>query len=129
MLKHIQKFTNFKSRIFLYENINKSLKNQAFLLYFAQEDRDTIAYRGTSQDYLRDRMVIFIMVLTDKDLEVLLFVNKYKYVEVSDFKYLYNNTQYYQSKIKQLIRDEYLRKMKWYIVLGRKGTISRESGI
>lgn len=66
-------------------------------------------------------MVIFIMVLTDKDLEVLLFVNKYKYVEVSDFKYLYNNTQYYQSKIKQLIRDEYLRKMKWYIVLGRKG--------
>lgn len=27
------------------------LKNSHFINYFAQEDRDTIEYRGTSQDY------------------------------------------------------------------------------
>lgn len=103
------------------------MKNQAFLLWFAQEDRDTIAYRGTSQEYLMVMVVITIMVLNDTDLEILLFVNKYKYVKASDFKYLYNNTQYYQSKVKQLIRDEYLRKMKWYLVLGRKGKLYLEN--
>lgn len=72
-------------------------------------------------------VVVVIGVLNDKDLEILLFVNKYKYVKISDFKYLYNNIQYYKSKVKQLIRDEYLRKMKWYLVLGRKGKIYLEN--
>lgn len=59
--------------------------------------------------------------MKDKDLEIILFVNKYKYVKVSDFKYLYDNKQYYKNKVKQLLKDEYLRKIKWYVVLGRKG--------
>lgn len=51
----------------------------------------------------------------------MLFVKKYKYVKVSDFKYLYANKQYYQTKIKHLINNNYLRKIKWYIVLGSEG--------
>lgn len=51
----------------------------------------------------------------------MLFVKKYKYVKVSDFKYLYANKQYYQTKIKHLINNNYLRKIKWYIVLGAEG--------
>lgn len=66
-------------------------------------------------------MVIIIEVLNEKDLEILLFVKKYKYVKVSDFKYLYANKQYYQTKIKHLINNNYLRKIKWYIVLGSEG--------
>lgn len=66
-------------------------------------------------------MVIIIEVLNEKDLEILLFVKKYKYVKVSDFKYLYANKQYYQTKIKHLINNNYLRKIKWYIVLGAEG--------
>ena len=66
-------------------------------------------------------MVIIIEVLNEKDLEILLFVKKYKYVKVSDFKYLYANKQYYQTKIKHWINNNYLRKIKWYIVLGAEG--------
>lgn len=66
-------------------------------------------------------MVIIIEVLNEKDLEILLFVKKYKYVIVSDFKYLYANKQYYQTKIKHWINNNYLRKIKWYIVLGAEG--------
>ena len=51
----------------------------------------------------------------------MLFVKKYKYVIVSDFKYLYANKQYYQTKIKHWINNNYLRKIKWYIVLGAEG--------
>ena len=51
----------------------------------------------------------------------MLFVKKYKYVKVSDFKYLYANKQYYQTKIKHWINNNYLRKIKWYIVLGAEG--------
>lgn len=65
--------------------------------------------------------MIIIEVLNEKDLEILLFVRKYKYVKVSDFKYLYSNKQYYQTKIKYFITNNYLRKIKWYIVLGFEG--------
>lgn len=66
-------------------------------------------------------------LLNVKDLEILLFVNKYKYVKISDFKYLYSNKQYYQRKIKLLIKNKYLRKIKWYITLGKFGKTYLES--
>ncbi len=65
--------------------------------------------------------VMFIGTLNEKDLEILLFVNKYKYVKVSDFKYLYSNKQYYKNKIKCLINRMYLRKIKWYVTIGNEG--------
>lgn len=65
--------------------------------------------------------MVIIELLNEKDLEILLFVNKYKYVKSSDFKYLYGNIQYYQSKVRFFIKNRYLRKIKWYIVLGSQG--------
>lgn len=62
-----------------------------------------------------------IELLSEKDVEILLFVNKYKYVKVSDFKYLYVNNQYYHKKVKWLVKNKYLRKMKWYVTLGIAG--------
>lgn len=73
------------------------------------------------------KVVINIELLSEYDTEILLFVNKHKYVKVSDFKYLYANKQYYQIKIKHFIRKNYLRKIKWYIVLGTKGKKYLES--
>lgn len=71
--------------------------------------------------------MITIDLLNEKDLEVLLFVNKYKYVKVSDFKYLYSNKQYYQTKVKYFINNKYLRKIKWYVTIGSVGKKYLES--
>lgn len=101
--------------------------NKRFFVSFAQEDRDTIAYRGTRHDYFIVKVVIHIELLNEYDTEILLFVNKYKYVKISDFKYLYSNKQYYQIKVKYLIHNNYLRKIKWYIVLGSEGKKYLES--
>lgn len=71
--------------------------------------------------------MITIDLLNEKDLEILLFVNKYKYVKASDFKYLYSNKQYYKTKIKYLINNKYLRKIKWYVTIGNVGKKYLES--
>ncbi len=71
--------------------------------------------------------MIIIDLLNEKDLEILLFVNKYKYVKISDFKYLYSNKQYYQTKVKHLINNKYLRKIKWYVTIGNVGKKYLES--
>lgn len=65
--------------------------------------------------------MIIIKLLNEYDIKVLLFVNEYKYVRVSDFKYLYPYKQYYRNRIRLLIANNYLRKIKWYIVLGTAG--------
>lgn len=72
-------------------------------------------------------MVLIDNILDDKDMEVLLFVNKYKYVKVSDFKYLYNMKQFYRTRLKILLNNSYLRKIKWYVILGKNGKIYLES--
>jgi len=73
------------------------------------------------------RVVIIIDLLSEKDLEILLFINKYKYVKVSDFRFLYSNKQYHQKKMKYLLNNKYLRKIKWYVVLGFEGKKYLES--
>lgn len=67
------------------------------------------------------KVVVNIEILNKLDIEILLFVNKYKYVKVSDFKYLYSYKQYYKNKVKKLISNKYLRKIKWYVTLGIAG--------
>lgn len=66
-------------------------------------------------------------MLNEYDIEILLFVNKYKFVKVSDFKYLYPYKYYYKFKVKTLVENNYLRKIKWYVVLGFEGKKYLES--
>ena len=59
--------------------------------------------------------------LDNKDLEVLCFINKYKFIRSQDFAYLYNNKKYYNYKIKTLEKAGHIRKVGWYYVLGSNG--------
>ena len=73
------------------------------------------------------KVVIRIELLNEYDIEILLFVNKYKFVKVSDFKYLYPYKYYYKFKVRTLVENNYLRKIKWYVVLGFEGKKYLES--
>lgn len=59
--------------------------------------------------------------LDNKDLEILCFINKYKFIRSQDFIYFYDNIKYYNYKIKPLEKAGLIRKFGWYYVLGING--------
>lgn len=48
-------------------------------------------------------------------------IAKYQYLNVSDAKYFFNSSRYYRNRIKNLIDKNFLRKIKWMLVLGKSG--------
>lgn len=59
--------------------------------------------------------------LDEKDIEILVFLNKYRYVRSSDFAYLYSSKIYYKRVLKFLESNKYIRKEGWYYVIGING--------
>lgn len=49
------------------------------------------------------------------------FIAKYQYLNVSDAKYFFNSSRYYRNRIKNLIDKNFLRKIRWMLVLGKSG--------
>ena len=59
--------------------------------------------------------------LDNKVLEILCFINKYKFIRSQDFIYFFDNVKYYNFKIKPLEKAGLIRKIGWYYVLGING--------
>lgn len=59
--------------------------------------------------------------LDEKDIEILVFLNKYRYVKSSDFSYLYSSKIYYKKVLKFLESNKYIKKDGWYYVVGSNG--------
>lgn len=55
------------------------------------------------------------------EISLIKFIAKYQYLNVSDAKYFFNSSRYYRNRIKNLIDKNFLRKIKWMLVLGKSG--------
>ncbi len=59
---------------------------------------------------------------TNKDeISLIKFIAKYQYLNVKDAKYFFNSSRYYRNRIKNLIDKNFLRKIRWMLVLGKSG--------
>lgn len=56
-----------------------------------------------------------------EEISLIKFIAKYQYLNVSDAKYFFNSSRYYRNRIKNLIDKNFLRKIKWMLVLGGSG--------
>lgn len=57
----------------------------------------------------------------EDEISLIKFIAKYQYLNVSDAKYFFNSSRYYRNRIKNLIDKNFLRKIKWVLVLGKSG--------
>ena len=57
----------------------------------------------------------------ENEISLIKFIAKYQYLNVSDAKYFFNSSRYYRNRIKNLIDKNFLRKIKWMLVLGKSG--------
>lgn len=55
----------------------------------------------------------------EDEISLIKFIAKYQYLHVGDAKYFFNISRYYRNKIKVLIDKNFLRKIKWVLVLGK----------
>lgn len=56
-----------------------------------------------------------------EEIELVKFIARYEYLQVSDAKYFFESTKYYKYRIKKLIDKRILRRIKWKLVLGDFG--------
>lgn len=59
--------------------------------------------------------------VNDDEISLIKFIAKYQYINVSDAKYFFNSSRYYRNRIKDLIDKNFLRKIRWSLVLGKSG--------
>ncbi len=57
----------------------------------------------------------------EEEISLIKFIAKYQYLNVSDAKYFFNSSRYYRNRIKNLIDKNFLRKIRWMLVLGKSG--------
>ncbi len=57
----------------------------------------------------------------EDEISLIKFIAKYQCLNVSDVKYFFNSSRYYRNRIKTLIDKNFLRKIKWVLVLGKSG--------
>ena len=57
----------------------------------------------------------------EEEISLIKFISKYQYLNVSDAKYFFNSSRYYRNRIKNLIDKDFLRKIRWMLVLGKSG--------
>ncbi len=57
----------------------------------------------------------------EEEISLIKFIAKYQYLNVKDAKYFFNSSRYYRNRIKNLIDKNFLRKIKWILVLGKSG--------
>ena len=57
--------------------------------------------------------------VNEDEISLIKFISKYQYLNVKDAKYFFNSSRYYRNRIKDLIDKNFLRKIKWSLVLGK----------
>lgn len=57
----------------------------------------------------------------EDEISLIKFIAKYQYLNVSDAKYFFNSSRYYRNRNKNLIDKNFLRKIRWMLVLGKSG--------
>lgn len=57
----------------------------------------------------------------ENEISLIKFIAKYQYLNIKDAKYFFNSSRYYRNRIKNLIDKNFLRKIKWMLVLGKSG--------
>ena len=57
----------------------------------------------------------------EEEISLIKFIAKYQYLNVNNAKYFFNSSRYYRNRIKNLIDKNFLRKIKWVLVLGKSG--------
>ena len=57
----------------------------------------------------------------EDEISLIKCIAKYQYLNVSDAKYFFNSSRYYRNRIKNLIDKNFLRKIRWMLVLGGSG--------
>ena len=57
----------------------------------------------------------------EEEISLIKFIAKYQYLNVSDAKYFFNSSRYYRNRIKNLIDKNFLRRIRWMLVLGKSG--------
>ena len=60
-------------------------------------------------------------MINEDEISLIKFIAKYQYLNVRDAKYFFNSSRYYRNRIKNLIDKQFLRKIKWMLVLGKSG--------
>ena len=67
-------------------------------------------------------MIILNYFLKDKEeISLIKFIAKYQCLNVNSAKYFFSSSRYYRNRIKNLIDKNFLRKIKWILVLGKSG--------
>lgn len=61
--------------------------------------------------------------VNEDEISLIKFISKYQYLNVKDAKYFFNSSRYYRNRIKDLIDKNFLRKIKWSLVLGKSGIL------
>lgn len=56
-----------------------------------------------------------------EEISLIKFIAKYQYLNVIDAKYFFNSSRYYRNRIRNLIDKNFLRKIKWVLVLAKSG--------
>lgn len=59
--------------------------------------------------------------LSQEDIEVLKFLSKYKLLKVEDASLIYKTKRYYRQRINKLIKKEYVKRYKNYIMIDKSG--------
>lgn len=59
--------------------------------------------------------------LTDEDIKVLKFLSKYKMLKVEDARLIYKTKRYYRQRVNRLIKNQYVKRYKNYIIIDKKG--------
>lgn len=65
--------------------------------------------------------IVSYFPINEDEISLIKFIAKYQYLNVSDAKYFFNSSRYYRNRIKDLIDKNFLRKIKWSLVLGKTG--------
>lgn len=65
--------------------------------------------------------VVSYFPINEDEISLIKFIAKYQYLNVNDAKYFFNSSRYYRNRIKTLIDNKFLRKIKWLLVLGKSG--------
>ena len=60
--------------------------------------------------------MIYLIRITEKDIELLSFLKKYKVMFVRDGERIYSNRDYGYKRIKRLEESSYIKKVDWYKV-------------
>ena len=85
----------------------------------------------TSQDVAFLPRTIFFYILGgdilvqfpsgNEEISLLKFIGKYQYLNTNDIKYFFSSNSYYRTRIRNLIKNKYIRKLDSNLIMAKTG--------